>query len=88
MADNFANEFSGLNSPGYHAVAITPNDGANLATDVRGIYVGVGGDIKVDVSGGETAITFKNVPQGSVLAVRVTKVYATGTAATNLIGLY
>jgi hypothetical protein len=53
----------------------------------RRLYVGGTGDVKVDLVGGETAVTFKTVPVG-FLDVHVTKVYRTGTTATNLVALW
>lgn len=76
----------------HNAVAVTPSDSATIqlnGRDTRGcvIYCGVTGDIAVTTTGGET-VTFKNVPQGMVLPVQVTKVLATGTTATDLISLH
>lgn len=76
-----------LRNPAYDAAAVTPNDAADLPrVPARGLYVGVSGDVKVDMQGGGTVV-FKAVPVG-VLNVRVTRVYATGTAATNILALY
>ena len=74
------------------AVAVTPSDTVaiqNNNSDTRGalLYVGVGGNIAVTTSAGET-ITFLAVPQGVILPVQVTKVLATGTTATDLISLH
>ncbi len=76
----------------HNAVAITPSDSATITLngrDTRGcvIYCGVTGDIAVITTGGES-VTFKNVPQGMVLPVQVTKVLATGTTATDLVSLH
>ena len=73
-------------APYFGAVAITPSDSADLTDPVSAIFVGVAGNITVDMAGVGTNITFANVPVG-VFRVCVTKVYATGTAATNLVGL-
>lgn len=72
--------------PATHAFAITPSDGVDLSNWALALYVGGGGDVKVDTWGGET-VTFANVQPG-VLPVRVKRVYATGTTATGLVGLY
>lgn len=53
----------------------------------RRLYIGVSGDVKVDMVGGETAIVFKAVPVG-FLDVRASKVYKTGTTATNLVNCW
>lgn len=67
-------------------LTITPHDTNLLARSARAIYVGVGGNIKVRTHDGSEA-TFTEVPQGSVLPVECVKVYATGTTASNLVGL-
>lgn len=56
-------------------------------TRCKRLYVGVGGDVKVDLEGGGTGLTFKNVPSGGYLFEKITKVYKTGTTATNMIAL-
>jgi hypothetical protein len=70
------------------AVAVTTHNTNDLPTIQALIYVGVGGDVKVDVSGSGEAIVFKNCIAGTVLPVKVDKVYTTGTSATNLVALY
>ena len=50
----------------------------------RGIYVGVGGDIKVTTVDGDT-VTFVAVPQGVILPVRAKRIFATGTTAASLV---
>lgn len=64
--------------------AITPND--STAVDFNGIYVGGAGNIKVDLYDGST-VTLNGALVGTIYPLRVTKVYATGTTATNLVGL-
>jgi hypothetical protein len=53
------------------------------ATARRRLYVGGTGDVKIDTAGGQTGVTFKNVPVG-FLDVHATKVYRTGTTATTI----
>ncbi|CAH1205630.1 hypothetical protein PAECIP111893_02382 [Paenibacillus plantiphilus] len=77
------------NSSARDAVAITPNDGADLAKyPTKGIYVGVAGDIRVDLIDGTAPVTFKDVSKGSIFPVAVKRVYATGTTATDIVGVY
>lgn len=79
---------NGLNAPYYGAVAVTTSDTVDLArAPTRALYVGVAGDVKVDMMNGDLGVTFKAAPVG-ILYIRVTRVYATGTAATNLVALY
>jgi len=68
-------------------IAITPDDGANLADFGAVLFIGTGGDVKVDTIAGDTLV-FKNIADGSVLPVQVKKVYATGTVADDIIALY
>jgi hypothetical protein len=77
-----------LAEPASHAAAIAPADGADLANAaIKGIYVGVSGDVKVDLVAGGSGITFKAAPVG-LLRIQAKRVYATGTTATNLVALY
>jgi len=68
------------------AVAIVPSDTVNLTTAAV-IYVGVGGNVKVTTAQG-TAITFTGVVAGSVIPIQVTRVWSTGTTATNMVGIF
>lgn len=70
-----------------NAAEITPSDAADLDNVTRGIYVGGAGDVKVCM-GTIGAITFKDVPAGSILPIRTKRVYNTDTTATNLIALW
>ena len=77
------------------AAAVTPSDSANIpslasATTVNNgcvLYVGVAGDLKVKTAGGDD-VTFTAVPAGTFLPVQVVRVFATGTAATNILALW
>ena len=51
------------------------------------LYVGVAGDVKVKMASGKDVV-FTAVPAGSFMPVNVTKVYSTGTAATNIVALW
>ena len=81
-------ESTALADPARSAAAITPADGADLADASRAIYTGSGGALTVDMVGVGTNITFSNVPAGTVLPFRLTRVYATGTTGTGYIALY
>lgn len=67
------------------AAAVTPSDSTVLA-GVRGLYIGVSGDVAVIPAGKDAAITFKAVPVG-ILPVRVSKVMSTNTTATDVVAL-
>lgn len=68
------------------AATITPNDSVNFATPSI-VWVGTAGNIKVTTAQG-TDIVFASVPGGVVLPVQVLRVWATGTAATNLVRIF
>ena len=87
MSDKFSNYHSGLESPAERAFAITGNDSTDLTVFPRAIYVGGAGNVKVTTLGGDT-VTFSGVLAGTVLPVRVKRVFSTDTTATNLIGIY
>lgn len=75
-------------APADEAAAIDTSGGdATLATPSRGLYVGVAGDVKVDMATGGT-VTFKAMAAGVVHPLSVKKVYQTGTTATNLVSVY
>ena len=87
MSDKFSNYHSGLESPAERAFAITGNDSTDLTVFPRAIYVGGAGNVKVTTIGGDT-VTFSGALAGTIIPVRVTRVFSTGTTATNLLGLY
>lgn len=87
MADIFEKHPVVLDSPGSRASAVTPNDSADLSDTARYLWIGVAGDVKVDTAGGDT-VTFKGCAAGSVLPVRVRRVHATGTTATDIVACW
>lgn len=68
-----------------NCIAITPAD-TDLVQPVRAIYVGGSGNVKINDTG-NGAVTFYNVPAGVILPVMARRIYATGTTATNIVGL-
>lgn len=69
------------------AVDVTPSDGSDLATVQAALFIGTGGNVKVDMAGSGT-VTLSNVADGTFLPILVNKVYATSTTASNIIALY
>ena len=70
---------------GQTAFAITPNNSTKFARRARAFYVGVGGDITV-LTGAGDVVQLKDVPQGAVIPLEITRVNATGTTASSLVG--
>lgn len=87
MANTFSSHSSGLESPGEHAFAVTPNDSADLAYVTRGVYVGGTGTLKVTMLGGED-VTFTGLAAGVIHPIRAKRIWSTGTSATGVIGIY
>ena len=83
--DTYLDRFSTM--PSRSAVAVTPSDTVDLTVPSRALYIGVSGDVAVEmlILGG--TIVFKNVPVG-ILPVMVTRVNANSTTATNIISMY
>ena len=73
--------------PAENAVSVTTNDSTDLATDARGVYVGVGGDLKVTLVGG-TTVTFANLAAGVIHPIQARRIWATGTDAADILGIY
>lgn len=67
------------------AQEITPSNTVDLATPVSALHISVAGALKVNMANGAT-VTFASVPVGTI-EIAVTRVFATGTAATGIVGL-
>jgi hypothetical protein len=77
-----------LQTPATNAVAVTPHDTNALAATSRALFVGTGGTtLTVRLSGAGADVVFTNVPDGTLLPIRVTHVRATGTDADDIVSL-
>lgn len=85
--DKFEHVADGLTAPAEETFAISPDDNAELPQITKAIYVGDGGDVTLRASRSDIDTVFRNLPTGAILDVRVSAVRATGTTASNLIGL-
>lgn len=72
--------------PAYDAVAVVLSDTVDLTNHCNALYIGVTGDVKLTTWNGND-VTFKAVPVG-ILPVGATRVWSTGTTATNIVALY
>lgn len=78
-----------MESPAGAAYDVTPTDDTAVGTYApRALYVGTGGDLAVVMADQSSNVTFKNVPSGSILPVRVWSVQSTDTTATDILALY
>lgn len=87
MIDPFQSNQVGTNSPARNALAISPDNDTDLTVTVRGFYLGNAGDVKVDMANGGSVV-FSNMAAGVIYPIGVKRIYATGTTATNIVGLY
>ncbi len=70
------------------AQTVTPSNSLKVSDVPFNLYVGTGGDLKVDTIDGQT-ITLKNVASGTYLDfIKVNKVYSKGTTASDIIAIH
>jgi len=86
MPDIFENRASGLESPGYAAAEVEPDDGQDLTVTSRALWIGIPGDLRVTMGSGQI-VSFANVPAG-MLPLRVVRVHETGTTAGNIVAVW
>lgn len=77
-----------MDHPARNAEVVTPSDTTTLAAVSRALYVGVAGNVSVQMAGVGTAIVFTGVLAGTILPIRITRVNSTSTTATNMVALY
>lgn len=74
-------------APASRCFAIVPSDSEDLQLATKALYVGQAGDVTLRSVRGSADVTFRNIPAGATLDVRVCAVRATGTTASDLVGL-
>jgi hypothetical protein len=84
MSDRFASSIAtSLLTPITNAVAVTPSDTEDLPFTTRQLFIGTAGNLKVTLLSG-AVVTYSNVPVGDFVR-RVTRVWSTGTTASNIV---
>ena len=86
MADEFETHAPSLTSPVSAGAAITPSDTVDLPQATRVLYVGIPGDVRVQLVGGDE-VTLIAAQGGAMYPIRAARVLATGTTAGALVGL-
>lgn len=81
--NNFAGYNDAPNLPPQNAAAVTTSDTNDLSYVSKSLYIGVSGDVTVITAVGQT-VTLKSVPVG-MQQIRVSRVKATGTTATDIV---
>lgn len=69
------------------AVAIDIDSGNHTSLTHNALYVGTGGNVKVNMGTSGSGITFSNVASGQILPIQITQVYQSGTTASNMVAL-
>ena len=87
IADAFQHHGTGLESPANFAKAITPSDSADLSDLPRALYAAVDGAVRVTLRSGGDPVSFARIA-GVPLPLRVKRVWATGTTASGLVGVW
>jgi len=88
MADNYVGTDRGITAPIRQAEVVNIATTDHVFTEVpRALYIGGTGALKVTLLGDSTGVTFNTMTAGTMFPWRITKVWKTGTTATNLIGL-
>lgn len=65
------------------AYQIVPSDEKNGS--FMTLYVGEGGDVTINTEDGQK-VTLSNVPSGALIPLRISRVFATGTTASKMVG--
>ena len=86
MSDPYLYVTPGLEAPAANAAAVTKSDSTVLTT-TRALYVGGAGNLTVTMAGSGSDVVIEDVPAGSLLPIRVTKVKA-ATTATKIVALW
>lgn len=87
MSDDFENNREGMESPADNVISITPNDGVDLSKVIRGLHVNVGGTVRGILNGDSVTQDF-TVNAGALYPYRFKRIFATGTTATGLLGVF
>lgn len=85
MSDFFQSHATGLESPASRLIAVTPNDGADLAFATRALACGTDGWINLVTVQGDSGRIW--AVAGAPFPIRARRVLASGTTATDIVGL-
>lgn len=86
MFDKFSSFASSLSTPPTAIVSIAPDDDANLDQATRALNVAGAGNVRLTTTEGMTETIY--VGAGIAFPIRATRIWATGTDATGIKGLY
>lgn len=87
MADQFAGSNDTPQAPARQAFAVTPHATNEVSPLPKALFIGTGGNLVGRAVGSVSDVTFKNLQSGQILDVRLQYVRASGTTATDIVGL-
>ena len=79
-AIDLENKTNNITRPASNFAAITPHASTELSYLTRAVWVGTGGNV-VAVNHAGTEVTFGNVPDGTLLLIRTSRIDDTSTAS-------
>ncbi len=82
--DDFNTQTPNAQGPISKAAEVTPNDALDLTHLTRAVFIGTGGDLRATLADG-TVLSFVNMAPGWH-PIRVARIWATGTTASDIIG--
>lgn len=84
MVDRYAGMGGDLMSPSGDAAAVVPSDTVDFPSAPRRLWIGGAGNVTINTLAGHS-VTYTGVPAGVYLQIRPSRVFATGTTATNIV---
>ena len=83
----FQNRIVAASDPAQAAKLVVPSDTIDLTNVSRALYIGRTGDVSVVMVSGQS-VSFTDVAAGTILPLRVQKVNASGTTASEIVALW
>jgi hypothetical protein len=87
MPNTFAPFADSPTSPAQLAYAVTPHDTQELPTVTKAIYVGTTGNVMLQAVRSSQDVLLRNVQAGSIIDIQARIIRATGTTASDIVGL-
>lgn len=88
--DPFVLETSPLKliGPARSGMQVTPDDDNDIPIMPRMLYIGTGGNITLRMADDSANIVIRNLPDGSRLDIRPSRILATGTTASDIVAFH
>lgn len=83
---DYSDRASSLTGPALYGFAISPDDDQDLPRATRALMVGAAGDVRVTLISGDELILPSLLP-GAQYALRIRRVHASDTTASQIVGL-